>query len=594
MKEKLKKHKKLLIILGILLLFIILLIQGINSKKEALMGQMPLQEKAQIEKRSLVESVSATGTVTSIESKSVKADVNGRRVTTVNVKVGDAVEKGDVLCTLDSQDIEADLKDANTSLNAVNAKTGIDLTAAERNLSEAEAARNIDLERANQDVADAWNDYLAAITDMEEAENRYDSAVSAAASNKKEYEARQEEVKKAKADMDAAASAGEDAAKQEEEFENKVEALGKYLEEKSIDTSTISGISLSGDLTGFTGENIASSYAGSDSTAVIAEVNTLLEGLKELQVAYNNAIDSGKDYEKKKEVYEALLNETNEWQAKYSTAQNNVNTQKTAYEQAQSTVDSRLDTYNKQVRSKEDTVRSGESTISSKKDNLATTKLNASTSGQSDEKQIRSYKKQLEECTVTAPINGVVTALNVEEGAFYSGAEIATIEDNSTYEISAEIDEYNINKIEVGQKVVIKTNGTGDKEFDGTVKEIAPRATGGNSGGVTYKVTVSINEDCEELRLDMTAKLSIILESRENVLTVPYDAVQEDDKGYFVEVMKEEVLEKIYVTKGIESDYYIEISGDGIKEGMMVLMPSADNGTDMEKMLRSMGPMGGF
>lgn len=51
---------------------------------------------------------------------------------------------------------------------------------------------------------------------------------------------------------------------------------------------------------------------------------------------------------------------------------------------------------------------------------------------------------------------------------------------------------------------------------------------------------------------------------------------------------------RIPVTKGIESDYYVEISGEGIEEGLEVVVP-ADNGMDdLNRLLQQMGPMGGF
>lgn len=298
-----------------------------------------------------------------------------------------------------------------------------------------------------------------------------------------------------------------------------------------------------------------------------------------------------------------------EYQNRYNTAQQNETTCKTVYEQALTTAKSKLDTYNQQVRSREDTIRNNDSTVSSKKDSLATSRLNASVSGLSDKQQVKKYEEQIGECTVTAPMSGVITEINVEAGDTYSGNVIALIEDISDYEISAEIEEYDISVVKVGQKVVIKTNGTGDVELDGTVKEIAPRATK-DSTRVTYTVTISIDKPCNDLRMDMTAKLSIILESKENVLAVPYDSVQEDEKGnFYIEIVKEQgekgmdsasdaaaaQSEKVMITKGIESDYYVEVIGTGVEEGMSVIVPvSSENGPDIMDMINSNGPMGGF
>ena len=70
----------------------------------------------------------------------------------------------------------------------------------------------------------------------------------------------------------------------------------------------------------------------------------------------------------------------------------------------------------------------------------------------------------------------------------------------------------------------------------------------------------------------MTAKASVILDSVANVLSVPYDCIQQDDKGKdFVAVVNKDGTKKnVYVTTGLESDYYVEIKGEGLKEGMTV------------------------
>ena len=77
----------------------------------------------------------------------------------------------------------------------------------------------------------------------------------------------------------------------------------------------------------------------------------------------------------------------------------------------------------------------------------------------------------------------------------------------------------------------------------------------------------------------MTAETSILLDSKENALSVPYDCVGEDSAGnYYVmaasgEAGEEGVIptKKVAVTKGLETDYYTEIISDALKEGDEVL-----------------------
>mgnify|MGYP001853974581 FL=1 len=200
-----------------------------------------------------------------------------------------------------------------------------------------------------------------------------------------------------------------------------------------------------------------------------------------------------------------------------------------------------------------------------------------------------------------------------------------------TFEVTAEIDEYDINEIQVGQEAIIRTNATGDLELSGTVISIAPKASGGSSildtgsgssdmfsfdlssmmggsyangstgGNVTYTVTIVVNTPCDQLKIGMTAKLSIILQQEENVLSVPFDALQQaDDGSYYIEEITSvnedgtSETKQIPVTTGLESDYYVEIIGDDVKEGMEVLIPEAEGGNSLEDLISSGGAMEGI
>lgn len=627
MKEKMLKHKKALVMILIIVVAAVIFMSRAQAHKAEMQAAMPGQETAQVERRTLVESISATGTVTSVGSKSVEADVTGVKVESVPVKVGDRVEVGDVICLFDTTDIEEDLADARTSLNAAQGKTQMDVSSAERSLSEAETGRNIDLERADKDVADAWNDYLLALTDLEEAESDWNEAKEATIEKKGEYELRKEQLEEAEKTLNSTEAGENNSGQYETQFSVEVEALREYITSQQIQTQPgaldylyISNNELQGytaDFIMMPGNESVSARDGSASDNTMddkkAVITGYLEQLKELQISWQTSsasyAEANAKYQEAQSNYQSLQTEVTEWQNKYNTAQQNEATCETAYEQALTTAESRLDAYNQQVRNKEDTIRNNDSAVSNKKDSLETSRLNASTSGASDKQQIKKYEKQIEACTVTAPMSGIITEINVEAGDTYSGAVIAVIEDTSDYEISAEIEEYDISAVKVGQKVVIKTNGTGDLELDGMVKNIAPRATTGGTS-ITYTVTISLDTPCSELKMDMTAKLSIVLKSKENVLTVPYNSVQEDEEGnFYIEVIRQDIpeeqtgtvgslsdaTEKVLITKGIESDYYVEIIGSAIEEGMLVIVPaSSEGGLDIMEMINSNGPMGGF
>lgn len=665
-KEFLKRHKKWCIVTVVL----IVVLAGVSffvsraNKAAKMMAMAPVQETVEAERRSLVESVSATGTVVSVQSKNVSVSLSGLEVKEVNVKVGDSVEAGEVICVLDSTDLEEDLADAQTTLNATDGKTDIEVASAERGLTEAQTTSEIETARAYDDENEAYNDYLKAKTDEEEAENDYAEAQQATVIKNGEWEAAKEALENAEDDMEEAkekmeslsAAAGK-ASSYASEFSSTVGKIAGMITETnrgSMDAKSFLYIDNT-ELNSYTAADFLTDSAEED---LKTQINDYLGTLKGLQSAYKSAqadqaaYDAANaKYQEAQAAYQTAQQEVSTWESKYNSAKNSESSYENAYEQAISNSDSKYDAYEQQVRNTEDTIRSNESSVSSKEDSLTTSQLNATTSDLSVKQQIRQLEEQIEECTVKAPISGVVTSLNVEEGDIYSStgnSAIAVIENIGAYEVEAEIDEYDISKIEVGQKVVIKTNGTGDTELDGTVTEVAPRATtDSSSSDVTYKITASIDTPCEDIRMDMTAKLSIIIESKDDVLTVPYNAVQETEDGtFYVEVVDENAAEqpsdhersteekeegripgngtekevsledarpqetgngregaiagvmsgrRVTVEKGIESDYYIEIISDEIKEGTKVIVPeSEESGTDFKDRIGRQGPMGGF
>ncbi|MCR5415471.1 MAG: efflux RND transporter periplasmic adaptor subunit [Pseudobutyrivibrio sp.] len=196
--------------------------------------------------------------------------------------------------------------------------------------------------------------------------------------------------------------------------------------------------------------------------------------------------------------------------------------------------------------------------------------------------------ESMDSTQVAAPFSGYILSMNVEEGNNYSqGSAVFTIADTSGFVVEATADEYDIANISKGLPAAVKFEATGDEEFKGEVTFVSiasdsttssaassasaygTTAAATTGGSANYKVKIKLNDTDDRLRVGMTAKASVIMDSVENVLAVPYDCVQQDEDGtYFVTTIAEDGTEKdVTVTRGLESDYYVEISGDGIAEG---------------------------
>ena len=184
--------------------------------------------------------------------------------------------------------------------------------------------------------------------------------------------------------------------------------------------------------------------------------------------------------------------------------------------------------------------------------------------------QLKTLQNAKKQCTITAPRSGTVTQVKAVVGG--AAGAIATIENQSALEALLSVREYDINQLAVGQSVTL-TSGVKDV-FHGAITWIAPKATVNENGEASYAVKVSVDDATEALRLGMTAKAKVLLEEKKGVFSVPLDAVGTDENGEAVVYRKDTDAEgnvtftPIPVTTGMETELSVEVSGEGLTEGM--------------------------
>lgn len=222
------------------------------------------------------------------------------------------------------------------------------------------------------------------------------------------------------------------------------------------------------------------------------------------------------------------------------------------------------------------------------------------------EKQLKQAKEALEKCSVTAPMSGTITAIGAAEGDTYNGGDLIEISDCSDFQVTTTVDEYDISNVKEGQKVVILTDATGEDELEGKITYVAKTmgsnlsgnssnsagaessgAAMGNSGTSSssgYEVRIKVKTKNEKLRVGMTAKCSIILEEVKDVFAVPYDAIHTNTNGDTVLYVMDDagMRSEILVSKGMESDYYVEVSGDELNENLQVIIPTDPTNSSKE------------
>ncbi len=135
----------------------------------------------------------------------------------------------------------------------------------------------------------------------------------------------------------------------------------------------------------------------------------------------------------------------------------------------------------------------------------------------------------LESYTLTAPIDGTVVRKILKAGETAEGGEtLCMIYDLSYLTVTLNIDELDIKKVSVGQSATVTADAMEGTVFAGTVTRVGVNGT--TSGGVTtYPVDVRIDET-DGLLPGMNVDIIIAVKEAKNVLTVPVDAVERNNR----------------------------------------------------------------
>lgn len=175
--------------------------------------------------------------------------------------------------------------------------------------------------------------------------------------------------------------------------------------------------------------------------------------------------------------------------------------------------------------------------------------------------------EQLKNTVITAPISGTVSVRNVDEGEILSGSAPAlTIIDTDRMIAEISVPDKMVDKVEEGQIITLKLNAMENKIAEGVVDYISPNA---ESKSKAYTVKILLNTT-DELKSGMFARVILPEAIKENVLTVPNEAIKIENSVSVVFIAAEGSVKKVVVTTGLANDRFTEII-DGLNVGDEVI-----------------------
>lgn len=549
-------------------------------------------------KGSLNDSVTVSGTVVSGDEADVTVSdsVKTYKVATVEAEVGDTVQEGDVIATLDTTDLQKQIEDAQQSYNDTlqSAQTSYDRAVDDYNTSVVQHDNNlIDLQakvdQADQDLADAEENLNDAKSSRDAAKSTYDAAVS-------EYNTLVAEFDAVKAQIDSYTSAYNSASEALNaalsSLNSANNALTAALTEQQNAQSAYNADPSDANKAALDAANskvdAATATQASAQSAYTAAEATANQAKSDLDNAQNNcSITSRGLYgyaNIEKAVNEATTTKSTAEES-YNKAETSVTTAETQVETAEQQVKSARDAYDNEKNYS--TIKTKAQAVEDAETKLEQAKRIPDT--------LESLQDALEDCTLTATMSGTITALDATVGSVCSGT-VATIQDTEALVVEVTISADDVPGLETGMSCLITSDATGDTEIEGVLSQIDPVANEQGSFGAKVRVT----GEAADLLIGIQAQVEIIKSQVSDVYVVPIDAVgtAEDGTNYVLRKTGGEgvdmTFEEVTVTTGDANDYYTTISGADLQEGD-VIRSSADltqgivTTTDpMEQMMNSM------
>ena len=195
---------------------------------------------------------------------------------------------------------------------------------------------------------------------------------------------------------------------------------------------------------------------------------------------------------------------------------------------------------------------------------------------------LRNAQDRLAETDIRAPVAGLVSDRAVEVGqtviggSSTSGTSVITLAVVEPLLAKVMVDEADIASVRPGLDAEVTADALPDQPFTARVQAVSPNSKV-ETNVVQYEVILRLTGATTGLRLGMTVDAELILMKRENVLTVPRDAVR-GDEGKMVLVVKDDELSPTTVAVGGSDGRSVEITS-GLTEGQIVYLGEAPSTT---------------
>lgn len=523
--------------------------------------------------------VSATGKVVAEDGVELSFPISGSlEVQSVYVKEGDRIKKGDKIASVKTESLEFELRSAYNSYQSALASYNSKLeTASESEIAKAKAS----IEQAQLALTSAQLSYNQTLYDSEQNIKNAEATVKTAENNLKLNSSLNDSeivhnayvslintlksisLSLSKQLQDSDAIIGVDDEDINDEFERVLGALdsASYGQAKSSYLQAKNARSALDEAT--ESLNDYSSHAAVEAAARQAAV--AISAMQEHQRYLKKLLDTTITFtglsQSKLDSFKATVNSNQSGALALSSS---LNSAQQAVDNAESSLAQYETNYDKAVRDLESVKKSAEQSALNASSSIRTKEI-ALAQAKSDYQDlieplsandlaaaraqltsaaiaVDRTKYNMEQATLTSPIDGVIAALNYKEGDIIldgsSADSVATIINNETLYVEVNVEEADISKLKVGDKAEVGFDAVEGVNLEGEISFISLTSSSNSNGIVTYLVRVILNkEGHDQIREGMTASLEFVTAEAPQVVAVPVAAVRNVNGSPSVEIV---------------------------------------------------------
>lgn len=191
--------------------------------------------------------------------------------------------------------------------------------------------------------------------------------------------------------------------------------------------------------------------------------------------------------------------------------------------------------------------------------------------------QVTRAETALNRTILTTPLEGVVSQVTAEVGGIATpGLTLVEVTDITPLRLTVQVDEVDIRLIREGMPATVELDALQEVILPAVIEKIALSGQPVN-GIVNYDVTFMIEVDDPRVRVGMTAEANIVIERRDDVITLPNVYIRRDGERAFVNVLKpDNSIEEIEITLGLQGRDSSEVL-TGLQTGDVAVINFADD-----------------